>query len=395
MLPSVEVLLTTRIAQLTGSTSASNPTWPESVDPMGWPLLNDTGRWGVTGVDLGANTEHSDGRLYFFFGDVAVESDEARPGYSGDWRTMKESDLVAWTDDREIFRCGGHLEQGWNFLLPNDEQGAGETTGQPDWRFCVRCGGLFHAPNGNTSGSVCPKRGEHAWFGKKFFLPNDHQAAGDATGQRDWRFCRNCHGLFWAPGDRPAGACPRGGQHDPLGCALLLPNDSMGANDAVGQRDWRFCRNCHGLFWAGSGFKGTLPRGREPRRGISPARRRKGRRAVSRHVRAVERRQSDRIHQHVRGPERRVQPQRTCLRVRQHRGDEILGTRTFRRPGVRLVPGQHWESRFSGHDRRRRPLHADLPKGVPLQPAHGPMSEAQRSRATREPRDSGPQVRPP
>jgi len=255
----VEVLSTVRIGQLTGSTRVSDPKWEHSVDPMQWPLLNDTGRWGVIGVDLGANTEHSDGRLYFFFGDVAVEWDPNFPGYSGDPQIIKESDLVAWTDDTEVFRHGGHLEFGWNFFLPNDEQGATASTGQPDWRFCGRCGGLFLAPNESTAGSVCPKGGEHRWIGKKFFLPNDHQGATDATGQKDWRFCGKCHGLFWASHSQPAGACPKGDKHEPMDWFFYLPNDQQGATFATGQPDWRFCINCNGLFWAGSAFKGLCP----------------------------------------------------------------------------------------------------------------------------------------
>ncbi len=257
---SVEVRGTRRIGQLTGSKSASNPRWENSVDPVGAPLLNDTGQWGVMGVDLGANTEHSDGRLYFFFGDVAVEWDNRAPGYSGRPEYLKESDLVAWTDDSEVYEHGGHLEAGLNFFLPNDEQGAGEAIGQPDWRFCIRCGGLFWAPDGSTAATVCPKGGEHRWLGKRFFLPNKQQGATDATGQPNWRFCANCHGLFWAPNDdQPAGACPSGGQHVPVGWNFCLPNDQQGATDATGQRDWRFCVNCNGLFWAGSAFKGLCP----------------------------------------------------------------------------------------------------------------------------------------
>ena len=65
---SVQVLSTIRIGQLTGTNGA---TWPDLVDPQGWPLLNDTGPYGVLGVDLGANTKHGD-RTYIFFGDVAT-----------------------------------------------------------------------------------------------------------------------------------------------------------------------------------------------------------------------------------------------------------------------------------------------------------------------------------
>jgi len=92
------------------------------------------------GADLGANTEYDDGRLYFFFGDVAVEQDRFHPFFSDN---ANNSDFVAWTDDKTILKHGGHLAQGWNFFLPNDHQGATDTTGQKDWRFCPKCHGLF------------------------------------------------------------------------------------------------------------------------------------------------------------------------------------------------------------------------------------------------------------
>jgi hypothetical protein len=266
----VEVLSTVRIGQLTGSTRSQEPRWIRSVDPVQWPLLNETGRWGVMGLDLGANTEHSDKKLYFFFGDVAVEWDPRFPGFSGDGPIVENSDLVAWTDDTDILTHGGHLAIGWNFFLPNDEQGANEHIGQPDWRFCVRCGGLFWAPKGSTFGSVCPKGGEHnhGGVGLTFFLPNDHQQANESTGQPNWRFCQNCHGLFWAPNKQPAGACPIGDKHVPQGWFFFLPNQPSdpdvpeelpGPIPPTGQPRWRFCANCHGLFWDGSAFKGLCP----------------------------------------------------------------------------------------------------------------------------------------
>jgi hypothetical protein len=49
---------TKRIAQMTGA-----------YDPEGLTHFNNTGAWGVAGVDLGANTEH-DGRTFIFFGGI-------------------------------------------------------------------------------------------------------------------------------------------------------------------------------------------------------------------------------------------------------------------------------------------------------------------------------------
>ncbi|MCC5668907.1 hypothetical protein LC653_34895 [Nostoc sp. CHAB 5784] len=248
---SVRVLFTNRVGQLTGSTDLfdRDPKWPLLVDAEQWPLLNDTGRWGALGADLGANTEHSDGRLYIFFGDTTKTPNSPNE---------QNTDLVAWTDANKVLRHGGHLALGWKFFLPNDHQGATEATGQKDWRFCAKCHGLFWAQNDQPAG-VCPRDGlPHDPIGWKFFLPNDHQGATEATGQKDWRFCAKCHGLFWAQNDQPAGVCPRDGlPHDPIGWKFFLPNDHQGATEATGQKDWRFCAKCHGLFWDGDAHKGS------------------------------------------------------------------------------------------------------------------------------------------
>ncbi len=186
---------TVRIGQLTGTTGDR---WRDLVDAQRWPLLIDTGHWGMVGVDLGANTEHSDGRLYFFFGDTA----EIPP-------VPRNADLVAWTDDRAILRHGGHQRLGWTFHLPSEEaQHATDATGQGDWRFCATCHGLFFAPHGDATGTACPAGGPHVPLGWNFHLPSEEaQHATDATGQGAWRFCATCHGLFF-DGYPTKGLCP-------------------------------------------------------------------------------------------------------------------------------------------------------------------------------------------
>ena len=194
-----DVLATERIGQLTGGTRTSDPLGL-TTDWTYWPLLNQTSLWGVNGVDLGANTEHNE-RLYIFFGDVAIDGNP---------------DPVCWTTDTVVQRHGGHLALGWDFRLPNDHQGATQTTGQWEWRLCEKCHGIFFSP-GQQSVGVCPAGGSHAPLGWNFVLPNDHQGAVDATGQRGWRPCDRCAGLFYAPnGDASRTVCPAGGPHSVL-----------------------------------------------------------------------------------------------------------------------------------------------------------------------------------
>jgi hypothetical protein len=240
-----DVLGTERIGQMTGSTRTYDPL-STTTDWMYWPLLNETGRWGVEGVDLGANTEHS-GRLYIFFGDVAVDDQHA--------------DLVCWTSDTVVQRRGGHLALGWDFCLPNDHQDATQSTGQSQWRLCEKCHGIFYCPE-NIGIGVCPAGGPHASIGWNFVLPNDHQGATESTGQKDWRPCGRCHGLFYAPGGNASQTkCPAGGPHSvPLGSwNFFLPARETGAGDTSGQPHWRFCATCHSMFWNGDSIKGVCP----------------------------------------------------------------------------------------------------------------------------------------
>jgi uncharacterized protein with PIN domain len=234
-----QVLETVRVGQLTGTTDLDEPgpKWPLLVDAQGWPLLTDTGRWGVVGVDLGATTEH-DGRVYFFFGDVATSSQSGIP---------LNADLVAWTDATQVLRHGGHLALGWKFALPYEPTAV---PGQPDWRFCGKCGGLFWDGDAVFKG-VCIRGGAHEAIGWKFVLPYEPTWV---PGQTDWRFCGKCGGLFWNGDPVFKGACPSGGAHEAIGWTFVVPLDQ-----SLGQIDWRFCGKCGGLFWDGGAHKGLCP----------------------------------------------------------------------------------------------------------------------------------------
>jgi hypothetical protein len=173
---------TRRVGQLTGSTDAKAdaPRWPELLDAEHWPLINDTGAWGAAGLDLGANTEHSDGRLYFFFGDTTRTDDSPN---------RQNADLVAWTADPLVLRRGGHRPAGWTFVLPFEPTDVG---GQSDWRFCGQCGGLFWDGDDNFRGR-CPAGGAHAAAGLNFSLP--HNPGADRFTEARWRFCIRCSSL--------------------------------------------------------------------------------------------------------------------------------------------------------------------------------------------------------
>ena len=236
----IQVLSTIRIGQLTGTTGEK---WPDLVDPELWPLLNDTGPYGVLGVDLGATTQHGD-RTYIFFGDVATNQGS---------QDIENSDLVAWTDESRVLRHGGHLPKGWIFVLPFEPTGA---SGQHDWQFCLKCGVLFWNGDPGFKGA-CSREGKHDTFGlgAKFVLPFEPTSV---AGQPDWRFCGKCASLFWDGDSGFKGVCPAGMTHVHAGNRFVLPVAPPGGNpDAGAQSDWRFCGNCAALFWNGDVVKGV------------------------------------------------------------------------------------------------------------------------------------------
>jgi hypothetical protein len=132
-----------------------------------------------------------------------------------------------------------------NYSIVRNMPGA---SGQDDWRWCKNCQGLFFAPEA-TSNGVCPVKDD---VGNP--LRHDSIGSGDYNlvlddpgfGQNNWRWCKNCQGLFFAPDGSANGVCPVGGAHDPSesGNYSLMPV-------LDGQNDWRWCKKCQGLFFAG------------------------------------------------------------------------------------------------------------------------------------------------
>jgi hypothetical protein len=120
---------------------------------------------------------------------------------------------------------------------------------QDDWRLCKRCVGLFYAPT--PSGGACPAGGQHVTSGGNYIVTYD------GSGQPEWRWCRDCAGLWYA-GGTSEGACPAGGGHSQHGSGnYTLRYDA----DAPGQDNWRWCKKCQGLWYAGSEQSGVCPAG--------------------------------------------------------------------------------------------------------------------------------------
>ncbi|NEV60415.1 hypothetical protein [Thiorhodococcus minor] len=111
-----------------------------------------------------------------------------------------------------------------------------------NWRCCIYCRTLFWS-QGPRNG-VCPAGATHLWtYGTEYLLD-----IGVASGDRDWRWCRKCQGLFLA---LLPGTCPSGGAHDGgTSQRFTLTHYAPGVG---GQRNWRRCMKCEGLVFTGAG----------------------------------------------------------------------------------------------------------------------------------------------
>ncbi|MCS6595421.1 hypothetical protein [Bacillus cereus] len=142
-------------------------------------------------------------------------------------------------------------------LQPWQQYSEFRLTGQPGWRFCDKCFGMFFNGDPNIKGR-CPAGGTHHAYGFVFYLPHD---VPDTVGQPLWRFCDKCFGMFYNGNPNIKGRCPAGGTHNPNAQSFnfVLPHD---VPDTVGQPLWRFCDKCFGMFYNGDpNIKGRCPAG--------------------------------------------------------------------------------------------------------------------------------------
>jgi hypothetical protein len=79
------------------------------------------------------------------------------------------------------------------------------------------------------------------------------------TAQHNWRWCSKCQGLWYSaagPSPHSTGKCPGGGGHE-VGISgdyvLYVDPDKKLNSTLMGQRNWRWCAKCQGLWYAAAG----------------------------------------------------------------------------------------------------------------------------------------------
>ena len=172
-----------------------------------------------------------------------------------DYRLLKPTaSAPQWSQQGAYLPTRNHTDPAtsgsWDYSVPTSG------SGQPGWRWCAKCQGMFFA--GFTLG-VCPAGGTHADPTKSgsllYVLP--HDIAGDGSNQDGWRWCGKCQGLLFGT----AGVCPAGGAHDTTDSFnYVLHHLAVGeATPATEQPEWRWCNRCSGLFFGPNDDRSVCP----------------------------------------------------------------------------------------------------------------------------------------
>jgi hypothetical protein len=170
---------------------------------------------------------------------------EGQPG----WRSCTQCQGLFFIGNNTMGVCPAHsAANSRNYVLSENPPASG--TWQGDWKWCSNCSSLFFNPNtrGFNTGrgwGLCAANQEglgHYDIGSRTYILPTSASSG---GQPGWRWCNKCQCLFFA-GDGSLGGCPAGGSHHLMGGAdeYFLP--SSGA----GQDNWRWCGQCECLFFA-------------------------------------------------------------------------------------------------------------------------------------------------
>jgi hypothetical protein len=129
---------------------------------------------------------------------------------------------------------------------------------QRGWGYCVYCAVLWWVEG--QSHSACPSRdatdGLH-WVGAGYYnyeLYNNQAGLNNQSNpQPNWRWCKDCQGLFWGQSSSVCRGNSQGTHVFGSGTIYDLhwtPPGPPSGNDNP-QQYWSWCGNCHLLFYSG------------------------------------------------------------------------------------------------------------------------------------------------
>jgi CubicO group peptidase (beta-lactamase class C family) len=203
--------------------------WDWLKDGSGYRWVEKNGGWGSGGTTVSTSIALFGPGVY---GALFINSDKAGPHLQTNWQRCTKCQALAFAANPDPGNCpagGKHDHTGSaTYLVPMQASG---TVGQDNWRWCNKCQQLYFA--GGASQGSCPAGGQHDHTGSgDYVLPQKGTGAIPEYNQDNWRWCRKCQVLAYAGGLSP-GACQAGGVHDHTGSGDYLLEYTVGADTVL------------------------------------------------------------------------------------------------------------------------------------------------------------------
>ena len=203
--------------------------WDWLKDGSGYRWVEKNGGWGSGGTTISTSIALFGPGVY---GALFINSDKAGPHLQTNWQRCTKCQALAFAANPDLGNCPAGAKHDHTgsatYLVPMQASGI---VGQDNWRWCNKCQQLYFA--GSASQGSCPAGGQHDHTGSgDYVLPQKGTGAIPEYNQDNWRWCRKCQVLAYAGGSSP-GACQAGGMHDHTGSGDYMLEYTVGADTVL------------------------------------------------------------------------------------------------------------------------------------------------------------------
>jgi CubicO group peptidase (beta-lactamase class C family) len=204
--------------------------WDTKQDSTGYRWVEKNGGWGANGTTISTSIALFGPGV---FGALFMNSDVSGPGLQNNWQWCNKCQALAFAGSASLGNCPGggmHDHTGSNnYLVATTASGI---AGQHNWRWCNKCQALSFA--GNASLGPCSAGGMHDHSGSgNYVLAIKGSGALPQDSQDNWRWCKKCQVLAYAGNPSSVGACGAGGQHDHTGSGDYILGYAVGADTVL------------------------------------------------------------------------------------------------------------------------------------------------------------------
>ncbi|HJY83046.1 MAG TPA: hypothetical protein VKK81_18435, partial [Candidatus Binatia bacterium] len=202
--------------------------WDTLQDGTGYRWVEKKGGWGAGGTTISTSIALFGPGVY---GALFVNSDISAPGHQNNWKWCNKCQTLVFAGNASAGACpaGGMHDntKGGTYLIAMNTSAV---MGQDNWRWCNKCQALSFA--GSQTLGTCSAGGVHDHAGSgNYVLMQKGGAALPDDSQENWRWCKKCQVLAFA--GNPSTACAAGGVHDYTSSGNYVLETVVGADTVL------------------------------------------------------------------------------------------------------------------------------------------------------------------